>query len=299
MHGGRLDVALPDWAEHDRLARASQFFSDNRLHIGAALALGSLVMCYAIPRGARLLAVSGGFHTPLRRVRDTASFLLEVNAGPEATSVTQVRLVHATVRHHIVRNGQWDDGVPICQEDLLGALMLFSMYVLHALERLGVRPTQREAEDYLHLWRVVGAMLGIPVEVLPANVGDAVRLCELMESRHVGPSAEGAALTRLLIREYQSLLPGPLLRGIIPAVMRHIVPAHVADGLGIAPSRWERALPHVLGLRSRRVEHSLFDWFLRSLNRRCWSDRGTGARRGSVRPRCCSPLSRLRRIPSR
>lgn len=265
---GDPTVALPAWADLDRTTRAARFFADNRLQAGMALSLGSLITCYAIPRGARLLAASGGLDSPLQRVHATARFVLSaVQPCPDVAAVAQVRYAHARVRQAVLHSGQWDartDGVPLCQEDLLGALMLFSAYVLHLLPRLGVHPAERDAEDYLHLWCVVGSMLGLPDSVLPEDFGEATRLCELMEERHIAPSDEGKALTRTLIRSYQNMLPGVLGAAILPAV-RHLLPPKVIECVGIALARW--AAPRFPSrIRLRGLEHALFDWFLRELS---------------------------------
>ncbi|TWP48035.1 DUF2236 domain-containing protein [Lentzea tibetensis] len=265
---GPVTVALPPWANLDRTTHAANFFADNRLHIGMTLSLGSLITCYAIPRGARLLAASGGLDAPLQRVHATAAFVLAaVQPRPDVTAVAQVRHTHARVRRAVLHSGHWNtetDGVPLCQEDLLGALMLFSAYVLHLLPRLGVHPTERDTEDYLHLWCVVGSMLGLPDEVLPEDFAEATRLCELMQERHIAPSDEGKALTRTLIGSYQNMLPGVLGAAILPAV-RHVLPPRVTECVGIAPARWA-APGFPARIRLRGLEHALFDWFLRELS---------------------------------
>src|SRR6185312_3557879 len=126
----------------------------------------------------------------------------------------KVRLLHASVRHHLRREGRWDEaalGVPICQEDMIGGQMIFSILVLDALHRLGVHITEDEADAYFHAWQVVGAMLGVDASQAPATLAEARDFCDLYMTHYMGPSEPGVLLTRQLIDLYQDVVPGALL----------------------------------------------------------------------------------------
>src|SRR5437667_191354 len=80
---------------------------------------------------------------PQRRVAESAQFCLHV-MDPNAfvlgsklvPAVQKVRLIHAAVRWMLLHNPHepWpveERGVPICQEDMLGAFLLFSLEVIY------------------------------------------------------------------------------------------------------------------------------------------------------------------------
>ena len=69
--------------------------------------------------------------------------------------------MHAAVRPHLAARGLAEGETPINQEDLLGTLFCFSVVVIRSLRLLGAPVSDEDADDYYHLWRAVGAMLGI------------------------------------------------------------------------------------------------------------------------------------------
>ena len=77
-----------------------------------------------------------------------------------------VRFLHAKVRRRISQRTAepWDAevfGVPINQEDLAATLLAFSINVIHGIEKTLGRPlSDAEQEDYLHLWRLIGWLMG-------------------------------------------------------------------------------------------------------------------------------------------
>jgi len=175
------------------------------------------------------------------------------SGGRFIPAVQKVRLLHASIRHHLRREGLWDEaalGVPTCQEDMIGSLMGFSIQVLDALHRLGIRMTASEAEAYYYAWRVAGIMLGCDPDVVPADTESARAFSDFYFVRHLGPSPEGARLTRQLIDLYEGVVPGKLLDPIVPALIRYLVGDTVADWLEVPRSHWDtmvKLVPVMLG----------------------------------------------------
>ena len=52
-------------------------------------------------------------------------------------------------------------GRPVNQEDLAGTMLTFTTVVIDAFRRSGVEFASSGAEDFLHLWRVIGHFLGV------------------------------------------------------------------------------------------------------------------------------------------
>lgn len=243
----------PAWADYERINRARDFFLDDGLYISAVLSVGSMVGCYAVPHGAKLLHCTHRLNQPRRRIAETGQFvfyMMDKNPLGEKSqfipAIQKVRLVHAGVRHFLRQADEvWPEekyGVPICQEDLLGALMLFSVQVLKGMKHLGVIVSQQEAEDYYYVWRVTGVMLGIREDIIPESIEDAYALNDVLIKRHFGVSEEGLELTRELMDMYKEIIPGKMFDGIAPALARYVVEDEIADLMEIPRSGWDKVV---------------------------------------------------------
>jgi hypothetical protein len=241
----------PPAVDYARLRRVHAFFQNDGMQISALLAIGALIGCYAVPHGAKLLSMTHRLDRPHRRLAESGTFTLYLMdeqalepGGRFIPAAQKVRLIHARVRHLIRESGQWPahHGVPICQEDLLGALMVFSVQLLEVLHRLGLPPTSQEAEDYYYTWCVAGQMLGIRPEIIPPTIAEAQALSALIKGRHIGASDEGRALTHNLLTMYQGSGLGKLYDGMLPALVRLVVEDDIADMLEIPRSGWDRIM---------------------------------------------------------
>ncbi|CAL9436024.1 hypothetical protein SUDANB121_02162 [Nocardiopsis dassonvillei] len=257
----RATAAPPSWVDWDEMERARLFFIDNNVHVSTALAFSAMPACYVIPHVARLLSATHGLEYPSRRMAETGQFtvyLMQPDAFEAGSrfvpAVQKVRLLHASIRYHMRREGLWDEealGTPICQEDMIGGLMIFSIQVLDALHRLGVHMSAEGAAAYFYAWRVVGEMLGISPGQAPADLEEARLFSDLYMTRYMGPSEEGARLTRQLIDLYEEVVPGTLLDPVVAALIRYLIGDTCADWLQVPRSGWDTAVkasPALLGV---------------------------------------------------
>ncbi|MFF8293122.1 oxygenase MpaB family protein [Streptomyces sp. NPDC016309] len=251
----------PDWVDWSEMEKARLFFIDNNVHISTALSFASMPACYVVPHVAKLLATTHGLKYPSKRMAETGQFtvyLMQPDAfesgGRFVPAAQKVRLLHASIRHHLKRDGLWDTaalGTPICQEDMIGGQMFFSLLVLDSLDRLGIHMSAEGADAYYYAWRVVGAMLGVDQAAVPKDLDEARRFLDLYMVRHMGPSDEGALLTRQLIDLYEEVVPGTFFDPIVSALVRHLIGDTCADWLQVPRTRWDtavRAVPHLLGV---------------------------------------------------
>lgn len=252
----------PDWADLDRVAEAHEFFVDDGVHVASVLSFGAMVNCYAQPRPSRVLALTHRLNQPHRRLSETSQFVLNMMerdpfgaGGAFVPTLQKTRLIHAAVRYFITRSGAWDveaDGVPVCQQDLLGALLIFSVQVIDGMRRIGISVTEDEAAAYYHVWRVAGALLGIPAEAMPESLAEARALNASLVEASYAPSPEGVELTRNLLDLYERMVPGKAFDGVIAAMIRQTVNPEVADWMGVPHSRgWTTAVR--TGTRLMRV----------------------------------------------
>jgi hypothetical protein len=251
----------PAWVDWGEMEKARLFFIDNTVHISTALSFASMPACYVVPHVAKLLSASHALTYPSKRMAETGQFTVYLmqsdafEAGSRFIPAAQkVRLLHASIRHHLGREDRWDTaslGTPICQEDMIGGQMMFSIQVLDALHRLGIHMSTEGAEAYYYAWRVVGSMLGIDQDHMPQDLSAAREFSDLYMTRHMGPSEEGAHLTRQLIDLYEDVVPGTFFDPVVSALIRYLIGDTCADWLEVPRTTWDtviKAAPALLGL---------------------------------------------------
>ena len=244
-------LPLPEWADADRIKRGQQLFETWGIQIAICLFCASLPSSYAAANGVKALYLTARLDTDARRrVMETGQFLIDVltvgglgEHGKGRRTIQRVRLMHAAVRHLIkARNeltpGMWhpDWGTPINQEDLAGTLLSFSYVVADPLRRLGVRVGAKDVDAYLHLWNVIGHLLGVRDELLVSDVADAAALVDSIERRQFKASPEGQELTGALVNLLDELTPIHRLDETIPPLIRHLIGEETADLLRVPKS---------------------------------------------------------------
>ena len=244
-------LPLPEWADADRIKRGQQLFETWGIQIAICLFCASLPSSYAAANGVKALYLTARLDTDARRrVMETGQFLIDVltvgglgEHGKGRRTIQRVRLMHAAVRHLIkARNeltpGMWhpDWGTPINQEDLAGTLLSFSYVVADPMRRLGVRVSAQDVDAYLHLWNVIGHLLGVRDELLVRDVADAAALVDTIGRRQFAASLEGQELTRALLDLLDELTPLHRFDETIPPLIRHLIGEQTADLLAVPKS---------------------------------------------------------------
>jgi hypothetical protein len=243
---------VPAWVDQERMKRGCQLVIDHGPQVCLVLSTASLVFSYAGYPGVKVLTFSNRLdHDAYRRVGETAQFLLAVTTpgslgegGRGIRKIQKVRLLHASIRHLIEHSRRWDsaaDGVPICQEDLVGTLLSFSWVVVESLRKLGLRVPDDEAEDYHYRWRVVGEMLGIDPAAIPPDLAASRELAEAIMRRSHRHSEEGVLMTRALFEMHANSLPAGF-EGVAPAVTRFLVGDEICGYVEVPRSRWDRRI---------------------------------------------------------
>lgn len=243
-------IEPPAWLDMARCRRAQRWASAHLFHITVALFCASLPTAYGAARGARVLAATGRMRAGEldERINATAQFVLDVvqedgfgEAGAAIRAIQKVRLVHAAVRTRLVKTGMRTDEIPINQEDMLGTLFGFSVVVLRAAAALGVEITAEQAEDYYHLWRGAGSMLGIREELLPDTLCEARDASARITRRHLAASSHGCELMAELLAGMERHVPhAPSAPRYL---VRYLAGEELADLLGVpAPSAFQEKL---------------------------------------------------------
>ncbi|HVI04079.1 MAG TPA: oxygenase MpaB family protein [Enhygromyxa sp.] len=253
---------IPAWVDWRRIDRARRLFERTGPFGGIVLSLRSLMAGYTSPAGNKPLAFSGRLREQApRRVAETARFVTAVCApggmrpGAEGWLITlHVRLMHAQVRRLLWRSGRWDRArwaEPINQHDMLATMLLFSEVYVEGLRIFGFSIDVEEAEDWIHLWRLVAWVMGTEQQLLPIDYVEAAALRDLIYETQGPPDADSRALAAALLEmpaQVEGLDPRleSLRRSMIRGMSRMLLGDEPADQLGIARAPgWARALSFV------------------------------------------------------
>lgn len=246
---------LPPWADRDRMAAGQRFFNNWDLEICTALFTASLPSAYAGRWGVSVLSRVSQLAEPgtvARRISETGQMLLDItepgalepHEGVGYKRIVNVRVLHATIREVLLSKhppgGSWDvsSGIPVNQEDLLATLMTFTVVVLRALKQMGIDVTQEDQEAYLHLWAVVGDLLGIrEAKVLLRGPQYADDLTTKLQKSLQAPSADGRFLMSILLYEMELAMPLGWLKAP-RTVVRFLIGDQVADMIGMPGAAW-------------------------------------------------------------
>jgi len=293
----RAARVLPAWADPARIGAAETVFVEMSMLSCTLLFCASLPECYVPVDLASVLHTAGQLeqHTDYR-VRSTAAMIFPVMlrggltspAGGGVAQVLKVRLIHATIRHLILRGnpasvmagadpaallatlpaeGQglhralyargWDvrrHGLPINQDELAYTLLTFHYVFLRSLRRLGLGLTPAEEDAYLHGWNVVGHLLGIEPGLLAQDMAAAEALFARLQAR--GRDAADGALP------YGAQDPRPALARALMQAMEDEIPLRLLKPFPTLLTRFlcGRRNARELGLLGpvATVSHALF-----------------------------------------
>ncbi|MDC1068120.1 oxygenase MpaB family protein [Candidatus Kapabacteria bacterium] len=254
---------LPDFANIGLINKAQSAFAKFGPSIILAYFHKSLPECYACGMGAEVLGMTGRLtnHTR-RRVAQTAQFVMDVMTpgglnknGKGISSALKVRLVHASIRYYLKKSVEEGKesydynkmGKPINQEDLVGTMLAFSVVVIQGVEKLGVKVQQEEKEAILHLWKVVGYMIGIKEEIMPKDFQQAEQLWAKITSRLYAKTNAGIQLNNHLIEMLQEIIPKHSYDGIVYLLMNHLIDDKAKIILDVKTNYQHRFLTLILG----------------------------------------------------
>ena len=299
--------ALPDWADPSRVENAERVFARYGAMAYIGLACASLPECYYDTHIAKILGSTNRLEDDVhRRFFETAQLIVAVmepggllaSEGTGVIACQKVRLMHAAIRRLVLARPPtrsdprtasgipdrleamtWnEDNWPVDQPALAMTLQACAASVLQSLATLGVELDPKEQDDFVHLWSVVGFLLGVDERLLPDNAAEARGLFHTLKRFRQAPSDQGRELTRVLLDFVQSLLPW-YAAGASRAVSRELVGDRMADDLGIDRlGGWRFAFHRGViqalrrSNRHRKLIHDLFpgtalawEWLSRSL----------------------------------
>lgn len=276
----------PRWVDPSRCDRAGRLLFRSGIAGGIVLGAGSLLGGYTSPAGNKPLAFSGRLEESIQyRLAETGRFVVEtcrpggLRPGAPGWGITlRVRLMHARVRQMLLQDPRWrvaEWGVPINQHDMVGTSLLFSTVFVDGVRQFGVPVSEAEDEDYAHLWRTSGWLMGVAEDLQPKSRAESDRLRALIQDTQHPPDDDSRALTRALLESPRLSQPGPAAEGHVAlgqGFARALLGEEMADGLGIPDHAWKYVVPAVgaavRGLRAVAPSSALPDF--EALGARYW-----------------------------
>jgi len=246
------EVQIPAWADRNRMLKANAFFSKHENLILYLLGVLSLPYCYAARNGVQVLFFSKRLEKDtFRRLQETALFVINANTYSIENetewkkNILKIRLLHALMRIFVLKSNKWQDkwGKPINQEDMAGTNLSFSYIVLRGMRKLGFSFSAKEAEDFLHLWNVIGYLLGVQETLLPNTMQEAFWLDKQISEKEFAPSNEGKILCKALIATFTQQSPLPIFADFAIAQMRFLLGERVAQILDIPAKNISKIIP--------------------------------------------------------
>jgi ER-bound oxygenase mpaB/B'/Rubber oxygenase, catalytic domain len=142
----RAACPLPVWADRAKIARAEAIFMEQGVLSCTLLFCASLPECYVVPDLAEVLHTTGRLEQRTEyRIRSTAAMIFPVMmaggltdpAGGGVAQVVKVRLIHAMVRHLILRGSPQDAMAALeGKRKVLGAGVVPPLLALHGAQNM-------------------------------------------------------------------------------------------------------------------------------------------------------------------
>jgi hypothetical protein len=244
--------ALPDWADKEKLLAGSRLFNRYGPEIVLMLFGASLPVLYAAHPGCEVLIATSRLTKNIhRRIIETGQFIIDVTDekaweedGKGIRTTQKIRLMHAATRHFLSQAPNWKEHwreewlVPICQEDLMGTMLSFSVTIVDALEISNISINKDEREAFLHLWKVIGYILGVEEQLMPADYAEAVYLMKRWSARNHKDTPAGRELMGVMVKFWYDNVPLKIFDGLTSGHCRIWIGDKLSDQLGVPPFDW-------------------------------------------------------------
>lgn len=202
----------PEWYDQQKIDDALRFTYRLGVNNGFILRDLSLMTGYMYPGFNQPLVLTGALKKQAgTRLAETTKWWIDITEekGFERfnkgfTSTIYVRFIHSLVRYHLGKSEKWDAdtwGVPINQFDQAMTNIAFSGVVLIGIRALGIFPSKREVDSFLHFWKYAGWLMGIDEKWLVNKESDGWKLIYWMHFAHPKSDESSVSLGSSLSKE--------------------------------------------------------------------------------------------------
>ncbi len=204
----------------------------------------------------------------VKRLADTLNFWVNVTRkdalhlhqkGYEMTIKT--RLIHSYSRLMILdKRKDWNTekwGFPINSWDMMATYIGFSLVFLHGLKKLDLSISEQEEKGHFMLWKYIGYLLGIPVEILPNDKKEATEFFYLWTSIQPPSDKDSVLLAKSLLDEnleatfLKFKFQRKILRKLHASMNWFLLDKDVNERLEIPKIMLPRIFPNLIRFRNR------------------------------------------------
>ncbi len=147
----------------------------------------------------------------VKRIAETVEFWVDIT-GDDAldygntgfVSILKTRMIHSFARINILRSTDWDPsrwGMPLNAWDMLATNLGFSLVYLTGLRQMRIIPLDFEVRGVFHLWKYIGYLLGVPLQLLPESEEQAIEALYYWTMTQADGDADSKALAHALQQE--------------------------------------------------------------------------------------------------
>ena len=212
---------IPDWVDWTRIEKGFELCQISGLNALIILRDYVLMGGYDYSYLNKPLILTGALKKgAVKRLADTLNFWVNVTRK-DALKIHEkgygfcitTRLIHSYSRLMILeKTKSWDTknwGLPINSWDMMATYIGFSLMFLHGLQKFEVKIEDEDEDGLFHLWKYIGYLIGIPVEILPNDKKEATEFFYMWTATQPSSDADSVQLARSLLDEN---LESPVLR---------------------------------------------------------------------------------------
>ncbi|MDR2272288.1 MAG: DUF2236 domain-containing protein [Sphingobacterium sp.] len=147
----------------------------------------------------------------VKRLTETVTFWVDITAddalrkgGMGIEAILLTRCIHSFARLNILEHTDWNIdkwGIPLNTWDMLATNLGFSLVYIVGLKQMKFNLLQNEIEGIFHLWKYVGTLLGIPLDLLPDTEPEAIKSLYYWTMTQKEGDQDSIALAQALMEE--------------------------------------------------------------------------------------------------
>ena len=286
---------VPDWADFDAMEEGMRLMATSGPLLGLSILGGGVAGSAFHVRAEPVFTQTGRFVVEegvAQRLLETGAILGLVPlpgeirpGGRHHRVVMKVRILHGAIRHWIsLKDGTEEAfpyercGIPINQEDLGYATLIFSYLSVRGMLRLGLELRDEQIESLHLLWRYIASAIGVSDDWLTETVGEEKEMAMALLKHLAVPGVASVAALNLLDGAMEAA-PRPT-RKFLKRTMRELTcylgGEEYLSALKLQATGSHLGLSAIKGLGHlwNRVYHApggerlLYWWGMRSLQRR-------------------------------
>ena len=206
---------VPDWADFEAMEEGMRLMATGGPILGLSILGGGVAGSAFHVRAEPVFTHTGRFVVEggvAQRLAETGAILGLVPfagdiqpGGRHHRVVMKVRLLHGAIRHWISLKDETDEaypyercGIPINQEDLGYATLIFSYLTVRGMLRLGVELRDEQIESLHLLWRYICRGVGVSDDWLTETVGEQKEMAMALLKHLAVPGVASVAALNLL-----------------------------------------------------------------------------------------------------